>query len=154
MPATTDDDDVLVLRALHPGASDPVAGTFDRVTGLLTPTRRTWRIRPVLADDRAYVTFVVHRRGVDLALDRFNGWRRARVPLVRVHRQHQASQSAEVVRELAADLRWRRVRDHGSALELLADQARWLEDGREVRTSPLTALPRGGGFGNLPITWP
>ncbi|MFS0704432.1 hypothetical protein AB6N23_07915 [Cellulomonas sp. 179-A 9B4 NHS] len=139
---TTDARAVLVFPSLDRGAHGRVAATLDRSSGLLTPARTTWRRRPVVADGRALLWFSVRRRGVDLSLERFRGLRRATVPLVRVRRKHQASQSAALLLELATEVERRGVRDEWKVVATLRDQARWLEEGGDLRRSPLKALPR------------
>ncbi|WP_309133968.1 hypothetical protein [Cellulomonas sp.] len=155
MPPTPDPADVLVLLELGPGATGQVAGTLDRRTGVLTPTRRTTRTRPVVVDRRAHVLLVAHRRGVDLSVERWRGVRRAVVPLVRVHERHEASQSAELFAELAVELDRRNPRDVPRTVVMLRDQARWLADGHSVRTSPLTTVPRGSVLDlvGFPVDW-
>ncbi|QGQ20583.1 hypothetical protein GC089_17055 [Cellulomonas sp. JZ18] len=142
MSQTADGRAALVLPALDRAARGRLAATLDTTSGLLTPARRTWRTRPVVADGRAHVWFAVRRRGVDLSLERYKGLRRATVPLVRVRRRYEASQSPELLLALADELERRGVRDVPHVVRRLRDQARWLEDGGDLRGSPLKALPR------------
>ena len=152
MQPPTGDGAALVFLRLD--GAPGVAGTFDRTTGLLTPTRRTWRIRPVVAERRAYVMFSGHRHGVELALERFNGWKRASVPLLELGRDHEASQSADLLRGVAAELERRAPKDVGAVVPLLRAQADYLMGGGALRTSPLTRrLGSGGALSGLATGW-
>ncbi len=153
MPHSPAGGDALVFLVLDAGATGQVAGTLDVASGLLSPARRTWTVRPVVAERRAYVNLKVHRTGVDLSLERLNGWRRAVVPLIRLQKGHEASQSAELFQALAAVLERHGPRDPGRAIPRLAAQGRHLAEGNAVRSSPLTALPGGGAFGFLATDW-
>jgi hypothetical protein len=135
----------LALLRLDPGARGEVAGTYDPATGVLSPARTSWRIRPVAAERRAYLMLGSRRDGVDLALERFNGWRRAAVPLLVLTRQHEACQPAPTLRALADDLARRGPRDVEGVVGLLRAQADHLDRGGDLRSSPLSRKIGGGG---------
>jgi len=135
----------LVFLRLDPESRGEVAGTLDRATGLLTPAQTSWRSRPVLANRRADLMFSGHRHGVNLALERFNGWRCASVPLLDLRRTHEASQSADLLRALADELDLRALRDTQRVTPLLRAQAAHLDVGGALRVSPLAAKVGGGG---------
>jgi hypothetical protein len=141
---TDPDGDVLTFVRLDPEAAGRVAGTWHRATGVLAPEPTTRRSRPLQADG-ATVMLESRTHGLDLVVVRT--WRRpVAVPLVDLRRG--AAQPSAVLRPLADDLE--RLRTHGGAevVEVLREQARFLDyDDQGVAASPLgirSGSPRRG----------
>lgn len=140
----------ITLARLDAHAAGGAAGTYDPASGTLTPARTTWRMRPVVAERRAVLMFGGHRHGVDLALERFNGWRRAAVPLLVLAPGHEACQDERTLRALADDLARRGPRDVEGVVAMLRAQADHLAAGHDLRSSPLSRrIGSGGSLGGL-----
>jgi hypothetical protein len=136
---------VLVFPALDPAAGGVEAARWDVATGLLTPAARSWRHKPVVVDGRARVDVSGRKNGVDLVVERANGWRSAAVPLLEVTGTAAVGQSIELLRALITEVDRRRPSGADQALALLQAQVRYLQnDGGPVQSSPLAAKVAGG----------
>jgi hypothetical protein len=129
---------VLVLPRPGTEADAAEAARLDLTTGLLTPTTRTWRHRPVVVDRKAHAFVRGRKDGVDLAVERANGWRVATVPLVEVLADGVVVLPADLTGALADALD--RLAPYGAddVVTLLRAQSRYLRhDGGPVHASPL-----------------
>jgi len=137
--------DVLVFPSLDPAARGAEAARWDVATGLLTPAARSWRHKPVVVDGRARVDVSGRKNGVDLVVERANGWRSAAVPLLEVTGTAAVGQPLELVRALIVEVERRRPAGADQALALLQAQVRYLQhDGGPVQASPLAGKIAGG----------
>ncbi|WP_282946414.1 hypothetical protein [Cellulomonas endometrii] len=141
--------DVVLLRELDPSGRGAVHATLDRAAGVLSPERRSFRVRPVALDRRAYAVVTAGRSQVQLTVERAAGWRRASVPLLDVRSGREAAQPADAVRALADALESRGVGNGARVVADLRAHAAHLERGGAVTSSPLARLVGLGGGGAI-----
>jgi hypothetical protein len=136
---------VLVFPALDPAAGGAEAARWDVATGVLTPAVRSWRHKPVVVDGRARVDVTGRKNGVDLVVERANGWRSAAVPLLEVTSSSAAGLPLDLVQALLGEVDKRRPDGADRVIALLQAQVRYLQhDGGPVQASPLAGRIAGG----------
>jgi len=129
---------VLVFGRLDAAGAGQEAARLDLSSGLLTPAQTTWRRRPVVIDGKALVEVRGRKDGVDLVVERANGWRVASIPLLEATKAGAATAPAELVDGLADAVDRRGPRGAADAVGLLRSQSRYLRhDGGPAQTSPL-----------------
>ncbi|WP_028051140.1 hypothetical protein [Cellulomonas sp. URHD0024] len=139
---------IVFLHLVGPEKGSP-AGTFDCGTGVLTPVRTSLMVKPVRLERRAYVHLRGRKTGVDLSVERFNGWRQARVPLLESVGSDYVSQPPEVVRPLIAEIEARRPIWADKLLPALVENANLVEKDRSLLSSLLARRVGAGGNWSL-----
>jgi hypothetical protein len=136
-------------------ANGAVAAHVDLASGAVVPTRTSFRRREVRLDERAWVHLLGRRGGADLSVERFNGWRRAVLPLLTTASGRAFSQSPEVLETLAAQLEQRRPKGWDEVAPVLRAQARHVADAGDPRRSPVASKvgPGGGAGSALGALW-
>ncbi|MFI2753742.1 hypothetical protein ACGIF2_09935 [Cellulomonas sp. P22] len=134
---------VLVFRRLDAPAA-PEAARLDLSSGLLTPAQTSWRRRPVVIDGKAFAEVRGRKDGVDLVVERANGWRVASAPLLEVTQSSAVTAPPELLDGLADAIDRFGPRGAADAVALLRLQSRYLRhDGGPAQTSPFARRVAG-----------